>query len=100
MGVSGLEILQGMVDHLMMKLGLTYNDKENGYYIQPSQDVRFFDDRQANLIVRGRNAGIFGIIHPKVLKNFNIKTPVSLAEIDIQYIFDLIINGQILRGAN
>ncbi len=56
--VSGLEILQGMVDQLMLKLGLTYNDKENGYYIEPSADGLFFEDRQANIIIRGKQAGV------------------------------------------
>lgn len=37
-------------------------------------------------------------MHPKILKNFAIKNPVSLAEIDIEYIFDLIIDQKILQG--
>ncbi len=95
---SGLEIVQGVVDHIMTKLGLTYEDRQNGYYIEPSTEKFLFDDRQANLFIKGVKAGVFGIVHPKVLKNFNIKTPVSLAEIDIEYVFDLIIKGELLRS--
>ena len=47
-----------MVDHLMQKLGLGYNDKENGYYIEPSFEKIFFEDRQANIFVRGVKIGV------------------------------------------
>jgi phenylalanyl-tRNA synthetase beta chain len=87
-----------MVDHLMQKLGLEYNNKAEGYYIQPSQEPIFFEDRQAHLFIRGVKVGVFGIAHPKVVKSFMIKTPVSLAEIDIEHIFDLIIKGELLKG--
>jgi len=82
----------------MLKLGLSYNDKERGYCIEPSFEKFLFDDRQAHIYIRGRKVGVFGIVHPKILKNFSIKTPVSICEIDIEYIFDLIIRGEILRG--
>ena len=91
-------MIQGVVDHVMMKLGLQYDDKVNGYYIEPSAEKFLFDDRQANVYVKGVKAGVFGIVHPKVLKNFNIKTPVSIAEIDIEFIFDLIIKGELLKA--
>lgn len=82
----------------MIKLGVPYNDKQNGYYIEPSFSPTFFEDRQAFLFVKGVKVGIFGIVHPLVLKNFNIKIPVSLAEIDIEFIFDLVIKGELLKG--
>jgi phenylalanyl-tRNA synthetase beta chain len=87
-----------MVDHIMTKLAVPYNDKEKGYYIVPSKDDIFFEDRQAHLYVLGQKAGVFGIVHPKVLKNFEIKYPVSLAELDMEYIFELIIKGVLLKS--
>ncbi len=95
---SGLEIIQGVVDHLMQKLGLVYEDRVNGYFINPSEEKFLFEDRQAHLFVKGVKAGVFGIVHPKVLKNFKIKTPVSIAEIDIEFIFDLITKGELLKS--
>lgn len=82
----------------MTKLGLAFEDKVNGYYVEPSTEKFLFDDRQAYLYVKGVKSGVFGIVHPKVLKNFNIKTPVSIAEIDIEFIFDLIIKGELLKS--
>ena len=41
---------------------------------------------------------IYGIMHPKVIKNFGIKNPVTLCEIDLQLIMDLILEGKLLEG--
>ena len=98
---SGLEIIQGMVDKLMKKIDLSFNEKnvKKTYVIKPSNNKIFFEDRQAEIfILNGKKIGIYGIVHPKVLKNFGIKTPVSLCEIDIQDIMDLIIKGDLLEG--
>ena len=98
---SGLEIIQGMVDKLMKKIDLSFNEKnvKKTYVIKPSNNKIFFEDRQAEIfILDGKKIGIYGIVHPKVLKNFGIKTPVSLCEIDIQDIMDLIIKGDLLEG--
>lgn len=99
---SSMEIVQGMVDLLMKKIGLSFhNDKniDNSYTIKASNNPVFFNDRQAEIIIQnGINIGIYGIIHPQVLKNFNIKNPVTLCEIDIQAVMDLILEGKLLEG--
>jgi phenylalanyl-tRNA synthetase beta chain len=95
---SGIEVIHGIVDHLMTKFGLKNGDKTNGYYIEASDEKTFFPDRQANIYVQGRKCGTFGIVHPKILKNFGIKNPVSLCDIDIEYIFELIYTQKILMA--
>lgn len=67
--ISGLEIIQGMVDHIMLKLGLVYNDKVNGYYIEPSSDESFFPDRQACIYVKGIKAGVIFIFYLDIRNN-------------------------------
>ncbi len=42
----------------MLKLGLVYEDRKNGYYIEPSFEKNFFEDRQAHLFVRGVKVGV------------------------------------------
>lgn len=42
----------------MSKLGLEYNNKANGYYIEPASEKTFFPDRQANLYVLGKKCGV------------------------------------------
>ena len=100
--VSSMEIVQGMVDLLMKKIGLVFQEKDDvkkRYTIKPSNDPAFFEDRQAEIIIQDNiKIGIYGIIHPKVLKNFNIKNPVTLCDIDLQTIMDLILKGELLEG--
>lgn len=97
---SGFEILQGVVDHLLEnKLGLKWNSKENGYEIKPSKDIRFFPDRQAEIVIDGKVVGIFGIVNPDVSKRFGkVNYPISLAEIEIEEIFNKIISGKLLAS--
>lgn len=100
--VSSMEIVQGMVDLLMKKIGLVFKEEKDikkRYIIQPSKDPTFFDDRQAEIIIQDNiKIGIYGIIHPKILKNFNIAYPVTLCEIDLQTVMDLILKGELLEG--
>ena len=96
-----MEIIQGMVDLLMKKIGLCFNSDnvEKKYTIKKSENKIFFEDRQAEIFILDNiKIGIYGIIHPKVLKNFGIKNPVTLCDIDLQLIMDLIINGKLLEG--
>jgi len=98
---SAMEIIQGMVDLIMKKIGLSFNseNKEKKYTIKKSNNKIFFEDRQAEIfILDDINVGIYGIIHPKVIKNFGIKNPVTLCEIDLQLIMDLILEGKLLEG--
>ena len=98
---SAMEIIQGMVDLLMKKIGLCFNSDnvEQKYTIKKSENKIFFEDRQAEIFILDNiKIGIYGIIHPKVLKNFGIKNPVTLCDIDLQLIMDLIINGKLLEG--
>ena len=96
-----MEIVQGMVDLLMKKIGLVFNheDVKQKYTIKKSNNPIFFEDRQAEIFIQDNiNIGIYGIVHPKVLKNFGIKNPVTLCEIDLQLIMDLILKDQLLEG--
>jgi len=98
---SAMEIVQGMVDLLMKKIGLIFNcdNKEKNYTIKKSNNEIFFNDRQAEIfILDDIKVGIYGIVHPKVIKNFGIKNPVTLCEIDLQLIMDLILEGKLLEG--
>ena len=99
---SAMEIIQGMVDLLMKKIGLIFNnqkDIDKKYTIKKSNNPIFFEDRQAEILIQDNiNIGIYGIIHPKVLKNFGIKNPVTLCEIDLQLIMDMISKGKLLEG--
>ena len=99
---SAMEIIQGMVDLLMKKIGLSFNyekDKNQNYTIKKSNNPIFFEDRQAEIFIQDDiKIGIYGIVHPKVLKNFGIKSPVTLCNINLQLIMDKILKGELLEG--
>lgn len=67
----------------MLKLGIR-NDKENGYHIKPSEDSTFMPGRQASVFYKGRNVGIFGVVHPQVLLNFEWPFPTSMIEVNLE----------------
>lgn len=47
----------------------------------------FIDGRVAELKIENRHVGFLGEIHPKVLKNWKIKMPVSILEINLEEVF-------------
>ena len=71
-----MEIVQGIIDLLMKKIGLIFkcHKKEKNYNIKKSDNEIFLEDRQAEIFIMDDiNVGIYGIIHPKVIKNFELK---------------------------
>jgi len=48
----------------------------------------FIDGRTARIILEDKQIGFIGEIHPKILKNWKIKMPVSLFEINLEKIFE------------
>lgn len=51
----------------------------------------FIDGRSANIVIEGKEAGYIGEIHPRILKNWRVKMPVSLLELDLEEIFNKLI---------
>ncbi|KAM3175140.1 hypothetical protein ACTXT7_009090 [Hymenolepis weldensis] len=87
---SGFEIIHGLLDRLMHVLEVDYEEskKPNGcaYKLEEIDDSTFFPGRCADVILlpEGRSIGRLGIIHPNVLRNFDIPFSVSCFEIDIE----------------
>ena len=69
--------LASEVASLLYFLGHTYEVKE-------TSDPRFIEGRQAAVIVKGKQVGIFGEVHPQVLENWQITVPCVAGEIDIE----------------
>ncbi|MCL2214589.1 MAG: phenylalanine--tRNA ligase subunit beta [Treponema sp.] len=53
------------------------------YIVEESFDPRFIPGRAAAIIYNGKQAGVFGEIHPEVLENFGIIVPCTAGEIDL-----------------
>ncbi|MEK6845107.1 MAG: phenylalanine--tRNA ligase subunit beta [Nanoarchaeota archaeon] len=51
----------------------------------------FIDGRVAEIFLEGKSLGFLGEIHPRILKNWKMKMPVALFEIDLEEIFNRLI---------
>ncbi|MBA0835440.1 hypothetical protein Goarm_007720 [Gossypium armourianum] len=83
---SGFELIHSLVDRIMEVMGTPFvpvGDK-SGYFIELSNEPEFLSGRQAKIIYKGGHIGIFGIVHPEVLNNFDIPDPCSFLELDIE----------------
>lgn len=83
---SGFEIIHGLVDRIMEVTGTHFVPvgDNSGYYIKRSDVPQFLPGRQAGIYYKGKQIGTFGIVHPEVLKNFEIPDPCSFVELDIE----------------
>lgn len=85
---AGFEIIQGVLDHVMMTLGVVRGDGTSGrtWTIDDvgCQDGAFFQGRRANILFDGKIVGCCGWLHPQVLRNFSLSYPCSAFEIDIE----------------
>ena len=65
------------------------------YFVQPSSDPLFFDGMGADIVLRKSTeegsamdeiVGVFGVVHPEVLLNYEISYPCSVVELNIEAI--------------
>jgi len=71
----------------MLKLKIK-NDPKEGYSICESNNPTLFPKRQAQILYKGKDIGIFGIVHPKVLHNYAWPYPTSILELNIEYLIN------------
>jgi phenylalanyl-tRNA synthetase beta chain len=53
------------------------------YEVEESGDPRFIPGRAAAILFKGKQAGIFGELHPELLENWGVAMPCAAAEIDL-----------------
>jgi phenylalanyl-tRNA synthetase beta chain len=70
--------------YLFNSLGL-----EQNIILKESEEtpIHFIEGRVASIILDNKEIGKIGEIHPKILKNWKIKMPVALFELDLKDIF-------------
>lgn len=83
---SAFEIIQGVLDLLMTKIGAKFG---TDYYLQESTDPIYFPKRGANIILNKINIGSIGVLHPEVLEKYDIKYPVTCFETRVEDLFEL-----------
>ncbi|KAL3447920.1 hypothetical protein BJX65DRAFT_295449 [Aspergillus insuetus] len=95
---SGFEVVHGLLDRVMSMLKSAFLTGEEGlenpqvndshYWIEELDNPTYFPGHAASVHVRigGKDItiGSFGILHPTVLENYEMKYPVSTLEINIE----------------
>ena len=75
-----------ILEYLFRMINLKINLKE------PEQShLHFIDGRVAEIFLENKSIGFIGEIHPKILKNWKIKMPVALFEINLEEVFEKLI---------
>lgn len=74
------KVLQGIVENFDINVEKVKKDNKSNY-MHPG--------RVAELIIRGQKVGDLYELHPQIAKNFDIKSQVTIAEIDLEKIFGM-----------
>ena len=56
--------------------------------LEESQDPRLITGRCADIIYKGKKAGILGEVHPQVLENWGVEVPCTACEIDLDTLLE------------
>ncbi|VDM17104.1 unnamed protein product [Hydatigera taeniaeformis] len=87
---SGFEAIHGLLDRLMQVLEVAYekNARSDGlaYYLKEVDDPTYFRGRCVDVILSPpkQSIGRLGVVHPNVLRNFDLSLCVSAFEVDIE----------------
>eukprot|EP00928_Gymnodinium_smaydae_P078657 TRINITY_DN62763_c0_g1_i1.p2 TRINITY_DN62763_c0_g1~~TRINITY_DN62763_c0_g1_i1.p2 ORF type:complete len:631 (+),score=187.25 TRINITY_DN62763_c0_g1_i1:105-1997(+) len=84
--------MHGLLDQVMYKLGgqAAHEHEENPdkkrrpYKLEASQDPTFFPGMQANVIVEGVPIGVVGVLHPEVVRAFDMHLPITALELNVE----------------
>lgn len=68
---------KSLVEGILRAVGLEYT-------IHPSSHTSFLDGRCASVTCKDENIGIFGEVHPQVITNFDLSSPVYAFELDVK----------------
>jgi phenylalanyl-tRNA synthetase beta chain len=63
----------------MLDLNFTISEKEQSLFL--------IEGRVGKIMLDGKEIGFIGEVHPKILRNWRIKMPVAIFEIDLEEVF-------------
>merc|ERR1712002_67502 len=79
----GFELIHGLLDRVMQLLKIAPCEK-SGYYLKPIEESTFLSGRSAEVIVNGKSIGKLGVLHPDVIKMFDLNLPCAIVELNIE----------------
>ncbi|XP_017472073.1 PREDICTED: phenylalanine--tRNA ligase beta subunit isoform X3 [Rhagoletis zephyria] len=83
---AGFEVVHGLLDRVMQLLEVPWKseNQKHGYYLQAADDPAYFPGRCANIMLNSVAIGRIGVLHPTVLQAFELTTPCSVVEFNIE----------------
>ncbi|KAI9914263.1 hypothetical protein PsorP6_008335 [Peronosclerospora sorghi] len=91
---DGFEVIHGLVDRIMQLMGIPSElempaGTKEYYSITPAEVSTYFLGRCAHVTLQRESTqplclGTFGVLHPVVLKNFDLVNPTSVLEMDLE----------------
>ncbi|MAG78872.1 phenylalanine--tRNA ligase subunit beta [Candidatus Pacearchaeota archaeon] len=72
------QILEYLSKMINIKIEIKETEKSKAYFIE---------GRVAEILINNKKIGFIGEIHPKILKNWRIKMPIALFEINLKEVF-------------
>ena len=82
---SGFEHIHGLLDRAMITLDIPF---AKGYYLKENEDPSFFQGRRADVMLKTKDGelkiGVIGVLHPKVIANYNLAIPCSAFCINVE----------------
>lgn len=82
---AGYEGITPILGSLMRDMGLSHS-------LEKATEKSFIQGRVAAIVVNGRKIGIVGEINPKVLENWKLEKPVSVFEINLEEVMQVLGN--------
>ena len=84
-----MEDIHGLLDKIMFCYGVGYKTPKKInkpiYDVVKSVDPCYLEGRAADILINGERFGSFGVVHPEVLKNFEIDNPVVALELYLDF---------------
>lgn len=75
-----------VLDYLFRMIGV---NSEKIKITEPEHFPNYFlDGRVGEIVLNGKRIGFLGEVHPRILRNWKIRMPVALAELDLDEVFE------------
>jgi phenylalanyl-tRNA synthetase beta chain len=84
---GGFTEIKQTLEYFFKMIGLE-KDLEIVEFANQENTKHFIEGRSAEIKFKGKDIGLIGEIHPKILKNWRIKMPVALFEIELDDILE------------
>ncbi|XP_053947191.1 phenylalanine--tRNA ligase beta subunit [Anastrepha ludens] len=83
---AGFEVVHGLLDRVMQLLEVPWKSgsQMHGYHLQAADDPAYFPGRCASIMLNNVAIGRIGVLHPTVLQAFELTTPCSAVEFNIE----------------